>query len=100
MNVASPARASRRGIADLSFPAALGDLWKSESVASFVRGHQVLSRLDKVVKAVGKVYRSTMRDYGFFHEFLRAVDFAGKFYRREMMRPQCSASLRSSRRIK
>ena len=83
MNVASPARASRRGIADLSFPDALGDLWKSESAASFVRRPHSLSRLDKVVKAVGKVYRSTMRDYGSFHEFLRTVDFAGKFYWRE-----------------
>ena len=58
----------------------LSALRNIRSAASFVRRPHSLSRLDKVVKAIGKVYRSTMRDYGSFHEFLRTVDFAGKFY--------------------
>ena len=59
--------------------------WKSESAARFVRnsfsnhGH---SPLGDVVKTIGKVYRGVMKDYDSFREFLRAVDFAGKFYQR------------------
>ena len=62
---------------------ALEDSWKSESAERFVRNPQDLSFLNKVVKAVGKIYRTTMKDYDSFREFLRAVDFAGKFYQRE-----------------
>ena len=65
---------------------ALADSWRTESTKNFIGS---LSRdiidtpLSNVVEAVGKVYRVTMKDYGSFREFLRAVDFAGKFYQRE-----------------
>ena len=61
---------------------ALEDSWKSESAEHFVRNPQNSSFLNNV-KAIGKIYRNTMKDYDSFREFLRAVDFAGKFYQRE-----------------
>ena len=65
---------------------ALADSWRTKSTKIFI--HSLAqdikhSPLSNVVEAVGKIYRVTMRDYGSFREFLRAVDFAGKFYQRE-----------------
>ena len=64
---------------------ALADSWRTKTTENFIGGFLILrnSHLRQVVKVVGKVYRDTMEDYDSFREFLRAVDFAGKFYQRE-----------------
>ena len=64
---------------------ALADSWRAKSKKNFMDSLPrdiTQSSLSGVVEAVGKVYRVTMKDYGSFLEFLRAVDFAGKFYQR------------------
>ena len=65
---------------------ALADSWRTESTKNFIGSLSrdiIDSPLSNVVEAVGKIYRVTMKDYASFREFLRAVDFAGKFYQRE-----------------
>ena len=64
---------------------ALADSWRTETTGNFIGRFWRYddSRMPRVVEVVGRVYRGTMKDYGSFREFLRAVDFAGKFYQRE-----------------
>ena len=40
-------------------------------------------RFAKQIEAIQKIMQVSMKDYRSFREFLRAVDFAGKFYQRE-----------------
>ena len=42
-----------------------------------------VNRFAKQIEAIRKIMQVTMKDYASFREFLRAVDSAGKFYRRE-----------------
>ena len=64
---------------------ALADSWRTEATKNFKGRFWRYgdSRMPQVVKAVEKVYRDTMKDYGSFREFIRSVDLAGKFYQRE-----------------